>query len=154
MWIFTTRGFVSIVAYPPAMLDFMVRARFKRDIEALFPGISAVETPDRDYRYRALVPKHLVTEVIADAVADINYENFKDACPEDRHDVYLDVWCDMYREQLRRTPRPKRYSSFGGVVDSLDAVSDRVEQTARPTAPKPRKKKSATSRNNKRKKRT
>lgn len=87
----------------------MVRARFAGDINRTFPNVEEVHTPNRDYAYRAEVPREQVAKAMHDAVMDISYSNFKDSVPEDwRHDAYADVWTAMYREQHRRN-RAKTY---------------------------------------------
>jgi hypothetical protein len=100
MWIFTTRGFYSIVQSdkPDHML---VRSRFRGDIENLFPDIEDAEvvvTPERDYLYRAVVHRDTVQIALANLVPDIDYPNFKDAVLDDRrHPAYGEVWYTMYR---------------------------------------------------------
>ncbi|CAB5220232.1 hypothetical protein UFOVP233_24 [uncultured Caudovirales phage] len=118
MWIFLNNAFLSVVD-PEAAYDGMsgpigdkllVRARIDGDIEAVFPQAKVTETPHRDYRFRALVSRHMVALAMAKAVNQIGYSNFKGSVPEKaRHDAYSGVWGVMYREQLRRAPaRPQR----------------------------------------------
>ena len=111
MWIFLQNSFLSIVD-PEASYDgssgpigdkLLVRARIDGDIEAVFPKAKVIETPHRDYRFRALISRHMVALAMAKAVNQIGASNFKGSVPEKaRHDAYAGVWNVMYREQLRR----------------------------------------------------
>jgi hypothetical protein len=107
MWLFATKGFVSIVENENDPSLLLVRGRFRGDIDKLFPGHKVTETPNKDYRFRTTVPRPEVARRVAELVLDIDYPNFKDAAPKDRHNVYLDVWTALYREQIKRLPRPK-----------------------------------------------
>jgi hypothetical protein len=100
MWIFTTKGFYSIVSadrvpqHPPQFL--LVRSRFQGDIEKLIPEARVSKTPDRDYLYRAIVDFETVQIAIANCVPDIDYPNFKNAVEDgNRHEAYTDVWATM-----------------------------------------------------------
>ena len=50
MWIFTTRGFLSIVEDRQNTDRPMARARFQGDIQAIFGPMRVRRTPDADYR--------------------------------------------------------------------------------------------------------
>lgn len=122
MWIFLNNAFLSVVdpkaSYSggrgPVSRDLLVRARLKGDIEAVFPKAKVQETPDRDYRFRALLPREVVAEVMLDAVNEIDYQNFKGSVPEKaRHDAYAGVWGVMYREQERRVPKARPRNQRG-----------------------------------------
>lgn len=80
MWLFTRKGFVSIVAQreDPAG-DLLVRARLAGHIEALFPEIKVEETPLADYRFRALVDRDDVFTAVVDELAGLDYPNFKNS---------------------------------------------------------------------------
>lgn len=93
MWVFLNQAMLSIVAAPdrPGML--LVRARVAGDIEVVFPGAVVRRTPDRDYLFRALVPRQAVEHALAREVRAIDYGNFKASVPDDRrHAVYSRVW--------------------------------------------------------------
>lgn len=109
MWLFSTRGFVSIVANRNDPAAFLVRGRFKGDVNAVFPGVDVQITPDADYRFRASVPRDEVARQLAQLAGDIDYDNFKTAAPGDRHGVYLQVWSAMMTEQERRALRGHRF---------------------------------------------
>lgn len=102
MWIFTNRGFLSVVQDPADPGALVVRSRFPGQIEALFPKAAVSKTPGRDYLYRAFLPKAEVAEVIRREVDAIDYGNFKNSVGDDRyHDACLDVWTALYRHQKR-----------------------------------------------------
>jgi hypothetical protein len=59
----------------------LVRFRRRKNAEAFltdFPVAVLRTTPDRDYRYRAVVPKEAMAEIIKKLVEGIDYRNFKD----------------------------------------------------------------------------
>ncbi|SCM71578.1 conserved hypothetical protein [uncultured Pleomorphomonas sp.] len=138
MWIFLNNAFVSIVdpkaSYAggkgPVSDELLVRARFKGDIERVFPESAAdvTETPGRDYRFRALIDRAQVMNTISDAISGIDYFNFKGSVPPAekwRHDAYMGCWSVMEREQRRQA------SKGGRMMDQLlpdfdpDAHADR-----------------------------
>ena len=104
MWLFHPLGFASIVEDLEAPGNLLVRGRVAGDLERLFPGHGRPQvTPDRDYRYRMSLPRELVAERLAElALDEIDYPNFKDACPDDRHLPYLRVWTAMHELQQER----------------------------------------------------
>jgi hypothetical protein len=79
MWLFTSRGFISIVQHVDDADCLLVRARVRDHLKALFPAAAIVETVDSDYRYRSNVPRKVVQQVLADQVNAINYPNFKNS---------------------------------------------------------------------------
>jgi len=101
MWIFLPNSFLSIVAPTPntsAAKDdlLMVRGRVKGDIEKVFPDASVSFTPQRDYAFRALIPRNVVVKAIAGQAESIQYGNFKDEVSErDRKSAYSRVWSNM-----------------------------------------------------------
>lgn len=128
MWIFLNNAFLSIVdpkaSYAggngPVGDKILVRARFKGDLERVFsmkemPALKIEETPDRDYRFRVLVPREVVVAMIAVEIRNIDYSNFKGSTAEKwRHDAYMGCWSVMEREQRRqamRTGEPGRRRS-------------------------------------------
>jgi hypothetical protein len=113
MWLLTTTGFYSIVRKPRDREagTLTVRARARADLDALraryLPALGdIVESETTDYRFRAQAPQAAVAEAVRRAVADIDYDNFKDAVAERqgraREQVYHQVWHDLLRIQLQR----------------------------------------------------
>lgn len=114
MWLFTTSGFVSIVAYGPDPALLLVRAHHADDIAALFgPEAVVVADAGHDYKFRAVISRERVAQVVAERVGEIMYTNFKaEVADPTRHQAYLGVWRTMKRFQvalygpLRRPPSP------------------------------------------------
>jgi hypothetical protein len=88
MWIFTRYGFYSIAcaSHPNGSLDpqtLMVRARRVSHLKSLqkrFPVIAGAEImtlPNRDYRYRLIVPKAVWAGISAELVQEQEWSNFK-----------------------------------------------------------------------------
>lgn len=103
MWIFLNNAFLSIVADPENMNVLKVRARFRGDIERVFPEAKVQADQGTDYKFRALLPRQRVADVIALSVNDIKATNFKDSVSEHwRHDLYLKVWQVMFQAQKMR----------------------------------------------------
>ena len=118
MWIAMNDSFVSIVDNgqgPEGTLT--VRARAKSDLVAL--GFMPIETPSRDYPFRAFVPRERVAKIIADRLSSINYGNFKGSVGDrDRHDAYYDIWSAMFRfgkVKGFKNARPKRQPGQGRI---------------------------------------
>lgn len=102
MWLFTTDGFLSIVADRDHPGRLLVRARTREDLaefcEASGHG-EPIETPDADYRWRVSAPADLVAWFAQQRVLQIEYENFKDAVAlnqgAERAHTYMRVWSAM-----------------------------------------------------------
>jgi hypothetical protein len=102
MWVFTSKGFISVVEHRDDPGTLVVRSRFPGHIKSLFPKAKVIKTPERDYLYRAFVPRQEVMQAISEAVEKLDYPNFKNSIGEDRyHDACLDVWTALYRHQRR-----------------------------------------------------
>ncbi len=118
MWLFTTRGFLSVVAYdegrdgdalpvpdgarPGDLL--LVRARVFSDLTATLdalelPGSRAVSTSAADYPFRAVLTRAEWTRFLSIESQRIDYPNFKSRVQatqgSQRHDLYLRVWSVM-----------------------------------------------------------
>jgi len=107
MWLFTSRGFVSVVQDRDNNDNLLVRARVRDHLQALLPQAIVTETLDSDYRYRVNVKKKIVAKLFADQVDAICYPNFKDSIVDpDYHSACLKVW---------------------GVMNGLQAGSDRKD---------------------------
>lgn len=116
MWIFMNDAFLSIVT--PRMHDvpkplrgrdlLLVRARKRGDIQRVFPKVRVNRTPNRDYAFRAFVPRPRVIHAIGQRLLDMEYGNFKDSVENDeRHTAYSKVWSVMYGYQYN-DHRPRR----------------------------------------------
>jgi hypothetical protein len=108
MWIFTPNSFLSIVAPTPGTPAqrndcLVVRGRVKGDIELIFPHAIVSNTPNRDYAFRAVLPRAEVAAAVAMQVFELNYTNFKNSIKEeDRHTAAHRVWAVMNELQDTR----------------------------------------------------
>lgn len=124
MWLCLNNAFLSVVDKSDVPGCLLVRARRKGDIERIFRAAKVRESDGTDYRYRANIPRHVVAQTIANAITDIDYNNFKDSVPDDRlHDAYSRVWGVMGQLQpggpYGRSNRNARnqYDFFGSNED-------------------------------------
>ena len=100
MWIFTQKGFLSIVRHIDKANVLIVRSRFRGHIEKIFPKARVEEDGSRDYRFRAELPANEASKVIAEMVLTIRYDNFKASL--DMYDErYMDCCLDVYHSVLR-----------------------------------------------------
>lgn len=97
MWVFTQKGFFSIVRDYNNEGNLLVRSRVRGDIEKLWPTADVERTPSNDYMYRVSLPMPEVARVIANVMSLIEYTNYK-ASIEDkrrREEYYAAVWSIM-----------------------------------------------------------
>lgn len=135
MWIFFPNAFLSIVEDKQRPSHLLVRGRFAGDIQNVFPSAKVSKNPDRDYLYRASIPRDDVADAVAIAVEQIDYHNFKDEATDSRpkkkrkggitrrswHDILLRIWTLLYSEQEHPTVPAPRYEAYHQIYDSLDA---------------------------------
>ena len=125
MWIFFNDAYLSIVTDKADPNNYMVRARFVKDIERVFPDAIVTETLSRDYRFRASIPIDTVTKAIANRVANINYNNFKDSTTTNlRHDIYLEVWAILERWQEKLLPAKQKAKQNKRFLDAWQHYLD------------------------------
>ena len=114
MWIFTSNGMISIVRHRAKPQMFMVRARQPEVLKKLFPEFEIEETPEADYRYRAIITQSDMIELITDELEDLQYDNFKNSIVDhDYHNACSKVWGVMYNyqqgmESLKEQEKPAR----------------------------------------------
>lgn len=109
MWLFTNKGFVSIVQDFQIPGNVLVRARSKKHLQDLFPDQEVQVTPLADYRFRVSLPQAQIADRVREWVAGIDYTNFKDSIPDDEyHDATLDVWRTMFAFQSDQVRKGKR----------------------------------------------
>lgn len=100
MWLCLSNSFLSIVEPTGQDLNtgdyLLVRARRKGDIETVFPKAKVEKRPERDYLFRALIPRQEVAAAVADQVRGIDYPNFKASVKNNRlHDAFARIWSVM-----------------------------------------------------------
>lgn len=123
MWVFTNKGFVSVVQdhIDPDMLKIRARSREHlqaiKDAHHVLKGKAIKESSDTDYRYRMFVSRLTWAQVMSHMVKDINYTNFKDeastnykVCGSGYVHCLHDVWKIMYdyQQSLLKTMRLRR----------------------------------------------
>lgn len=108
MWIFTNKGFISVVQKPCDTDTLTVRARVKGDIARVFPGTKETAGGGTDYAYRAMVPREVVAKAIHDQIMGITYDNFKNSIKDDdHHHLCNGVWHVGYRHQAVMAPKTR-----------------------------------------------
>ena len=107
MWVFSTRGFLSVVADDADPSRVLVRARVREDLDRLgelLPHLEPWHDPTADYAWRALVDRSEWRRALGVIAGEIDYRNFKNAVAdrqgEARADVYERVW-SVLRELQR-----------------------------------------------------
>jgi len=100
MWIYSKNNFLSIVEDHDDPDLLLVRARFKGDIEALFPKAKVIVGGGTDYLFRAWVKREEVAKVVAEQIMHLNYTNFKNANKDSRQKHLMKLWHIMYDAQL------------------------------------------------------
>ena len=102
MWLFTHKGFLSIVRHTNKPNILIVRSRFRGHIEKMFPSARVLEDANRDYRFRVELPIREVSKVIARLVSEINYDNFKNSL-DFFDEGYLSCCLDVYNSVARNS---------------------------------------------------
>jgi hypothetical protein len=95
MWVFLTDAFLSIVSDPQQPEHLLVRARFKGDIEAVFPFVKA-EYTGGEYSYEISIERDVVAAALSQRIRALDYESLGEAIQDDkRHDAYFQVWATL-----------------------------------------------------------
>src|SRR3954453_21583727 len=102
MWLFTPRGFYSVVAHRDDPDVVLVRARERADLESLAelsPRLAIAHTPERDYAWRVLMPRAEWERALGLLATEIDYPNFKDEVQRKqgygRASLYAQVWSTL-----------------------------------------------------------
>ncbi len=99
MWLFTSKGFLSVVAdkNDPETGNLLVRSRDRNHLANLFPNATIFSKQPSDYKWRAWVSREEVSALAAKTIENLNYTNFKNSIRDDKyHDACLDVWNVMF----------------------------------------------------------
>ena len=101
MWVFTTKGFLSIVQHKDMADHFQVKSRVRAPLESLWPDHDVLVIDWADYRFRINIRKEEAIPVIAKEIEQVLYTSFKDECREDEdyHHALTRVWSTMYNFQ-------------------------------------------------------
>jgi hypothetical protein len=105
MWLFTNKGFYTVVENQNDKNTVILRSRVRKDIEDFRKDFLPENTPkvtfhiDYDYPYRLIVPKKDFAIAMFDAVMDIDYKKFKESVREKqgsaRSSFYTMIWSKM-----------------------------------------------------------
>lgn len=114
MWLFCELGFFSAVEHGDHPDAVVVRARVRRDLEALrdrlLPDLDIEDTPERDYAHRAVVGRDEWSFAVCRIAEELDYRNFKAAVAErqgaERAARYAEVWRVMLRVQRDERQEP------------------------------------------------
>ena len=111
MWIFTIKGFFSVVEHKDDPNTMVVRARIGNDIKNIQQMFvdQGNEKPEilqmshSDYKFRIFVNRKIWIEVMTRLMSDLNYTNFKNAAAKEddfktmqlRSQAYTSIWFIM-----------------------------------------------------------
>jgi hypothetical protein len=82
MWVFTKHSFISIDTSENSPGYFLVQSRFPHHIENLFPEAQVTKKPYGAYRFRTIIPRHVVSQKLHDLAEGIDYQDLKDSIPD------------------------------------------------------------------------
>jgi len=123
MWIFTTKGFLSIVQHMDLPGHFQVKARVPSPIEELWPDYEIEVIDWADYRFRITISKDEVIPVLIKEIESVLYTSFKNACEADEtyQHALVNVWTTMYNYQLRIEAMADQTSLAGVTNDTMES---------------------------------
>jgi len=103
MWLFTDKGFLSIVQHNTLSDCFQVKSRVIEPLEILWPDREVEVIDWADYRFRITIVKSEVLPVLMEVMASVGYTSFKDACRDDYnyHNALSRIWVEMYHYQTK-----------------------------------------------------
>ena len=102
MWLATQHGFYSIVQKESDL--YFARARVRQDLENLLTllnwDLEIHEWEQADYRFRIMLGRVQILELMVRLGSDLDYPNFKGriyerAAQRDKLDAYHDIWSVM-----------------------------------------------------------
>ena len=103
MWIFTDKGFLSIVQHKDFPDFFQVKSRTRSPLEMLWPEHDVEVIDWADYRFRISIRKDMVTPVLVGLLEEVLYTSFKNECHDDLEYYYAlcRIWTTMYNFQAK-----------------------------------------------------
>lgn len=126
MWIYSTKGFFSVVENKDEPGQVIIRARLQKDIQNLkgifnslkFRTTKIAVNSRTDYRYRFIADRMAWITIMIRLMVDLHYTNFKDAVfdaesgemREKRHEAYLKIWsvmCNLQKSEADSNNRDK-----------------------------------------------
>lgn len=122
MWIFLPDAFLSIGQHEDEPKLLQVRARFRGDIERMFPEAFVAEDLLGDYRFCAAISRERVAHVIALRLTHIEYISLEDRVAEaERGLAYDKAYGALLEEQVRLYAQEL---DLPGVVPKYDLQAD------------------------------
>ena len=113
MWLFTTQGFISVVAHTGKPDTLLVRARDEGSLLSLqeATGATLTHTPIADYPYRIEVLREAYGAWVLEEISRLTYSNYKShmcsARPE-LGDALHEVWAAMHAIETPRVTQEDR----------------------------------------------
>ena len=100
MWLFTSEGFISVVAHSEKPDTLLVRARDEGSLLSLVEATGATLRRDAcaDYPIRLEVPRKALAAFVSEAILGLDYTNYKAHMGSARPkfgDALHDVWAAM-----------------------------------------------------------
>jgi hypothetical protein len=113
MWLFTSQGFISVVAHNEKPVTLLVRARDEGSLLSLVEATRATlrHTPSNDYPYRIEVLREALSAWLADQVFNLDWTNYKAHMWSERPelgDALHDVWVAMHQVTPNRVTEADR----------------------------------------------
>ncbi len=113
MWLFTSQGFISVVAHNKKPDTLLVRARDEGSLLSLVgaTGATLSQTAHADYPVRIEVSREALSAFLSDEILGLDYTNYKahmcSARPE-FGDALHDVWAAMHAVEEPRVTQEDR----------------------------------------------
>ena len=113
MWLFTSEGFVSVVAHSEKPDTLIVRARDEDSLLSLVEATGATlrHTPNNDYPYRIEALREAFSAWLEDQVSNLDYGNYKNHMWSERTEfgaALHDVWVAMHQVTPNRVTEADR----------------------------------------------
>ena len=107
MWLFTSEGFISVVAHSEKPNLLLVRGRDEGSLLSLVEATGATlrHTPSNDYPYRIEVLRTAYSAWLVDQMSNLDYTNYKAHMWSQRPefgDALHDVWVAMHQVTTNR----------------------------------------------------
>ena len=100
MWVFTNKGFLSIVQHKDMPDHFQVRSRVRAPLAYLWPEHEVQVIDWADYRFRISISKEEVVPILIEEIERIDYTSFKNSCDDEAYlQALVRIWTEMHRYQ-------------------------------------------------------
>tara|TARA_B100002051_G_C16654721_1_gene595853 strand:+ start:376 stop:705 length:330 start_codon:yes stop_codon:yes gene_type:complete len=101
VWLFTTKGFLSVVQHKSKPDYYQVKSRVSEPLEDYWPEHEIQVIDWADYRFRIDVLKVDASSVITEILESIDYTSFKNNCEggSEYYRALTRIWSIMYTFQ-------------------------------------------------------